>query len=70
VTIFFRLKQEEIKSWDSSVSIVTSYGLDAWGLILGKIKFFVLSIASRPAHPSSYPMGTRADFPKGKVTEA
>jgi hypothetical protein len=51
----FRLKQEEIKSRDSSVGIATGYGLDAWGSILGKNKGFVFSIASIPALRPTYP---------------
>jgi hypothetical protein len=48
-------------SWDSSIGIVTGYGLDGLGLIPGSARLF-----SSPqhldsgAHPASYPMGTGA----------
>ena len=53
--------------WDSSVSIVTCYGLDGpgiesrWGT-----RFFACVQISPGAHPASCAMGT-GSFPGGKV---
>jgi hypothetical protein len=40
------MKGNTVKSWDSSISIVTGYGLDDLGSIPGRARFF-----SSPQHP-------------------
>jgi hypothetical protein len=55
---------------DRSVDIATGYGTDGWGSIRGREKSFLFSIASRPAHPASYPMAAGGDFPRVKEAGA
>jgi hypothetical protein len=54
-----------VGSQDISVGAVTGYGLDGWDLIPSRGMIFLFSIASRLAlaHPASYPMGFRDNFP-------
>jgi hypothetical protein len=57
-------------SRDSSVSIVTDYGLDDRGSILGRGREFSSSPCVQTgsgAHPASCPMGTAGSFPGGKA---
>jgi hypothetical protein len=63
-------------SWDSSVSIVTDYGLDDWMIrvwILVETWNFSLQHCAQTgsgAHPASCPVGTGGSFPEGKVAWA
>jgi hypothetical protein len=59
------LVPKPVWSWNSSVSIVTDYGQENWGLKSHKGKISLFS--SSGAHPASYPKGTRGDFLKGKA---
>jgi hypothetical protein len=57
------------RSRGSSVSIVTDYGLDDWGLIPDRGRGFSSSLCVQTgsgAHPASCPMGNGASFPRGK----
>jgi hypothetical protein len=45
----FFLCHSKNNSQDNSVSRITGYGLDSWGLIPGKGKIFLFSITYRPA---------------------
>jgi hypothetical protein len=60
-------------SQGSSVSIVTSYGIDNQGsrvqFLVGAGNFSLCHCVqtSSGAHPASYPMGTWGSFPRGKV---
>jgi hypothetical protein len=47
--LLFFFSQEFIRSWYSSVSIATGYGLDDQGSISIRGKIFLSSITSRPA---------------------
>jgi hypothetical protein len=56
--------------WDSSVGIVTGYGLYGRGSIPGKGKIFLLSTESRPAlGPTQFPIQwvAKGSFPGGKA---
>jgi hypothetical protein len=56
-------------SWDRSVGIATSYGLDSQGFIPGWSKrYFLLHSAhtGSGAHPDFYPMGTGGSSPRGQ----
>jgi hypothetical protein len=58
---------------NSSVGIVMDYELDGMGLIPGRDKIFLFSIASKLAlgpTQAPYPMGTGGNFPRGKVAGA
>jgi hypothetical protein len=63
----------DIKSRDSSVSIVLGYGLDDRGsrvlLPTGDRNFSLHHRVQNGSgsHPASYPMGTRDSFPGGKA---
>jgi hypothetical protein len=53
-----------IRSWDSSVSIVSAYSLDDCGSILSRGEGFSSSFCvntSSEAHPASYPVGRLVD---------
>jgi hypothetical protein len=56
-----------VKSKDSSVDMAVGYGLDSWGLILGRDKIFICSVASRPALEPTLPPVQRywGLFPQG-----
>jgi hypothetical protein len=54
----------------SSVSIMSDYGLDDWGLIPDRGRGFSSNLSiqtSSDTHPASYTMGTRGYFPGDKV---
>jgi hypothetical protein len=58
---------------DSSVGIVTGYGLDKWGRSSspGMVKNFLPVVQTGSgAHPASFPMGPGGFFPGGKATRA
>jgi hypothetical protein len=61
------------KSWGSSVSIVSGYGLDDWAIQVrspAEAKGFssnLLVQTGSGAHPASCPMGTRGPVPGDKV---
>jgi hypothetical protein len=55
------------------VGVVTGHGLDDRGSIPGRGKTFSLLHSIQPgsgAHPSSYPMGKRGNFPGSTVAGA
>jgi hypothetical protein len=62
------------KSRDSSVGIVTGYGLDDRGFRFtagaGNSSLHHRVQTGSGAHPASYPMGTRGSFPMGKAAGA
>jgi hypothetical protein len=60
------------RSQDSSVGIVTGYGLDGPVRFAAVQDFSLLHSVQTDsgAHPASYPMGTGGSFPEGKVAEA
>jgi hypothetical protein len=60
------------KSRDSSVGIVTGYGLDNYGVGFESWwgqEFSLLHVVQTGpgTHPASYPMGTGGSFPRGKA---
>jgi hypothetical protein len=58
------------KCWGSSVSIVSDYGLDDWGLIPDRAEDFSSSLCVHTGsgtHPASCTMGTGGPFPGGKA---
>jgi hypothetical protein len=65
-----------IESRDSSVGIVTGYGLDDRGSLVrfpagaGNFSLHHRVQTGSGAHPASYPMGTRGSFPGGKAAGA
>jgi hypothetical protein len=59
-----------MRSWDSSVSIVSNYRLDNQASIPSRDKAFFTSLCvqlSSEDHPASYPMGTGGPFPGHKA---
>jgi hypothetical protein len=69
ISLQYLIVVNEGGSQDSSVSIVTGYGLNGLGLIPSNARFFSSPCvqSSSGAHPASCTMGTRGSFPKGKV---
>jgi hypothetical protein len=69
--IFQYIPQNLYRSWVSSVSIPTDYGLDGMGSVPSRRKrFSVLHNiqTGSGAHHASYPVGTGGSFPRVKVT--
>jgi hypothetical protein len=70
--LYFKLYIFDMKSHNSSVSIVLGYRLDnqgsrVWFLVgAGNFSLHHHIQNSSGAHPASYPMGTRDSFPRGK----
>jgi hypothetical protein len=65
----FHIVTASCRSWGSSVSIVSDYGLDGVRSLVEKKVFSssVIAQTSSEAHPASYPVGNRGPFPEGKL---
>jgi hypothetical protein len=61
-----------LMSQDSSIGVVTDYGLDGWGSIPGRGEIFLFSTVSRPAlGPSQPPVQWVMGAPsRGRVSKA